>query len=338
MSQLQAFTLRNSNGCEMAATNYGGKIMSVVTPDKYGRKADVVLGYAAPQAYTNGNPYFGALIGRYANRIAKGRFVINGRIYQLPLNNNGHCLHGGPDGFHHAVWQVQRVSAQQLCLVHVSADGESGFPGELKCEVMYTLTEENELVIEYRATCKQPTVVNLTHHGFFNLRGAGDGDILDHLLTIYAHQFCPIDATLIPTGQCQSVRGTPFDFLNPHAMGERLAQPHEQLINGNGYDHCWVLQSPPRGQIQLAAEVFEPISGRTMQVWTTEPGLQFYSGNFLDGTDVGREGKPYGMRSAFCLEAQHFPDSPNQSAFPTTVLQPDEHYYQKTVYRFGTVK
>ncbi|MFM8911460.1 MAG: aldose epimerase family protein, partial [Flammeovirgaceae bacterium] len=301
----------------------------------YGHRADIVLGYAAPEAYKNGNPFFGALIGRYANRIARGQFVLNGVTYQLPKNNNGNCLHGGPAGFHNVLWQVEQVSSRQLRLLHVSADGESGFPGELKCEVMYALNDQNELIIEYHAFCDKPTVVNMTHHGFFNLRGAGSGDVLEHRLTIHADRFCPVNEALIPTGQLESVQGTPFDFLIAHAIGERIASTHDQLKKGNGYDHCWVLGANPTRDAKLVAEVWEPSTGRTLQMWTSEPGLQFYSGNFLDGTDVGREGKPYGFRSAFCLEAQHFPDSPNQPSFPSTLLQPGGKYYQKTVYRFG---
>ncbi|MFM7485281.1 MAG: aldose epimerase family protein [Cytophagales bacterium] len=337
MSQLQVFTLRNSHGCEVAVTNLGGKIMSIITPDKLGNRADIVLGYATPRAYKNGNPYFGALIGRYANRIANGQFVLDGKLYHLPQNNNGNCLHGGPAGFHQVVWKIEQVLAQELRLSYVSANGEAGFPGELKCEVSYTLNEQNELTLKYQAVCNQPTVVNLTHHGFFNLAGAGNGNILNHRLIIRADRFCSVNDSLIPTGDLATVHDSPFDFLRERSIGERIAAPHDQLKKGNGYDHCWVLETDFTNHVKLAAEVWEPVTGRTLQVWTTEPGLQFYSGNFLDGSDVGREGKPYGFRSAFCLEAQHFPDSPNQLHFPSTVLKPRETYQQTTLYKFGVI-
>lgn len=335
MASFQIFTLQNSRGCQLKVTNFGGKVMSLITPDRLGNTTDIVLGYATPEEYANGNPYFGALIGRFANRIAGGRFLLDGKQIQLPINNGRNCLHGGNHGFHNRFWEAEQINNHQLQLRYTSGDGEEGFPGELHCEVLYELSEQNELIFEYRATTNQPTVVNLTHHGFFNLRGACNGDVLDHQLTIHADQLCPVDETLIPTGQFATVHGSPFDFLTAHTIGERMHAPHDQLKKGNGYDHCWVLQATPSSEPLLAAEVWEPTGGRTMKVWTTEPGLQFYSGNFLNCSDVGREGKPYGFRSAFCLEAQHLPNSPNQPNFPTTVLHPGAKYFQKTIYQFG---
>jgi uncharacterized protein len=332
------FTIVNRNNVRVQITNFGGKVVSLVVPDRAGTFADVVLGYATLDEWVKGNPYFGALIGRYANRIAGGAFALDGKGYALARNNGPNALHGGPGGFHEVVWDATELDtdeARGVELTYVSKDGEEGYPGTLRAVVTYTLNNRNELEITYRATTDKPTVVNLTHHSFFNLRGAGNGDILGHRLTIAASRFTPVDATLIPTGELRQVAGTPFDFTTPHAIGERIAVADQQLRFGNGYDHNFVLDGET-GSLRQVAVVVEPESGRRMEVLTTEPGLQLYSGNFLDGTDKGKQGIAYRFRSAFCLEAQHFPDSPNQPAFPTTVLRPGERYVQRTVYRFST--
>lgn len=329
---LKSFTLTNANGVKMEVTNYGGRIVSLFVPDKDGKAEDVVLGYDSLRQYLTGNLYFGAMIGRYGNRIAKGKFSLNGKEYQLALNNGANALHGGPRGFHQVYWNVV-PKENSLEMTYRSADGEENYPGNLSVKVTYSLTDKNEVVIDYEATTDAETIVNLTHHSFFNLAGAGNGDILDHELTIAAEQFCPVDSGLIPSGELKKVKGTPFDFSSPHKIGERINQLDEQLKYGKGYDHNWVL-TKKANELSLAAKVREPKSGRTMEVWTTEPGLQFYSGNFLDGKDVGKGNKAYAYRTAFCLEAQHFPDSPNHANFPTTVLKPGEVYKQKTIYKF----
>ncbi len=329
------YSLTNSQGMKADITNYGGKVMTLWVPDRAGNLGDVVLGYDSVSQYPSGNLYFGALIGRYGNRIAKGKFSIDGQSYQLATNNGENALHGGPGGFHNVYWQVQAGGNEKsLTLTYLSKDGEEGYPGNLQAKVVYSLTDSNELVIEYEATTDKPTVVNLTHHSFFNLAGAGVGDILSHELTIYADKFSPVDAGLIPTGEMRAVTGTPFDFLEPHTIGERINNEEEQLKLGGGYDHNFILNKSGN-EFSLAASVYEPTSGRVMEVWTTEPGLQFYSGNFLNGKDVGKGGVPYAWRTAFCLEAQHFPDSPNQPTFPNVVLRPGEVYKQKTVYKFS---
>ncbi len=329
------FSLTNSQGMKADITNYGGKVMTLWVPDRAGNLGDVVLGYDSASQYPTGNLYFGALIGRYGNRIAKGKFSIDGQSYQLATNNGENALHGGPGGFHNVYWQAKPgEDGKSVTLTYLSKDGEEGYPGNLQAKVVYALTDSNELVIEYEATTDKPTVVNLTHHSFFNLAGAGVGDILGHELTIYADKFNPVDAGLIPTGELRDVTGTPFDFREAHAIGERINNEEEQLKLGGGYDHNFVLNRSGDG-LSLAARVYEPTSGRVMEVWTTEPGLQFYSGNFLNGNDVGKGGVPYAWRSAFCLEAQHFPDSPNQPTFPNVVLRPGEVYKQRTVYKFS---
>jgi aldose 1-epimerase len=337
VDSLKSFALTNANGVKMEVTNYGGRIVSLFVPDKEGKLDDVVLGYDSLQQYPTGNLYFGAMIGRYGNRIAKGKFSLSGKDYQLAINNGVNALHGGPHGFHQVYWNVIPSAPNALIMTYRSPAGEENYPGTLNVTVTYTLTDKNELVIDYEATTDKETIVNLTHHSFFNLAGAGSGEILDHELTIIADQFCPVDSGLIPSGELKKVKGTAFDFSTPHKIGERINQPDEQLKFGNGYDHNWVLNKKEK-ELSLAAKVFEPKSGRTMEVWTTEPGLQFYSGNFLTGKDVGKGDKPYNYRTAFCLEAQHFPDSPNHSNFPSTVLKPGEVYKQKTIYKFGVNK
>jgi len=334
---LKSYTLTNANGMKMEVTNFGGRIVSLFVPDKNGKMGDVVLGYDSLKQYLHGNLYFGAMIGRYGNRIAKGKFSLNGKEYQLPQNNGENSLHGGPIGFHNAYWKVTPVNNHSLKMTYRSKDGEAGYPGNLDVTVTYTLTEKNEVVIDYEAKTDQETVVNLTHHSFFNLAGAGNGDILNHELTIYADEFNAVNRGLIPVGAPKPVKGTPFDFTTPHKIGERINQDDEQLKFGKGYDHNWVLRKG-KSEMRQAAKVTEPISGRIMEVWTTEPGLQFYSGNFLSDKEIGKGNKVYPIRSALCLEAQHFPDSPNHPDFPSTVLKPGETYKQKTIYKFDVVK
>jgi aldose 1-epimerase len=330
-------TIANAKGMKLTLTALGGKIISLYVPDRKGVLGDVVLGYDSIDRYINGNPYFGALIGRYGNRIAHGKFSLEGKNYQLRTNNGVNALHGGLMGFHNVLWNVKPIELdgnEALELSYQSPDMEEGYPGNLKVTVTYVITNENELVINYQATTDKATIVNLTHHSFFNLAGAGNGDILDHLLQINADSFCPVDSTLVPVGELRKVNNTPFDFTKPVRLGEHIDDDDEQIKFGKGYDHNWVLNKKC-DELSLAAKVKEPISGRVMEVFTTEPGLQFYSGNFLDGSDIGKDGKKYEFRTAFCLEAQHFPDSPNQPSFPSTVLKPGEVYKQKTIYKFS---
>jgi uncharacterized protein len=332
------YTIANRNGYRVRLTNYGGRVVSIEAPDRDGRRGDVVLGYDTLAEYIKGNPYFGALIGRYGNRIAKGRFSLDGHEYQLPTNDGPNHLHGGPGGFHTRVFdssEIDEDDARGVELRYVSPDGEEGYPGTLHVTVRYTLNDRNELGIEYEATTDKPTIVNLTHHSFFNLHGAGDGDVLAERLQILADKFTPVDATLIPTGELRDVAGTPFDFRTPHAIGERIGEDDPQLKYGHGYDHNFVLRPAKDGELRLAAVVVDPNSGRKLEILTTEPGLQFYSGNFLDGSDKGKGGKSYAFRSAFCLEPQHYPDSPNHPEFPSTLLRPGERYHTRSVYRFS---
>ncbi|MBI1767103.1 MAG: galactose mutarotase [Bacteroidetes bacterium] len=334
---LKSYALSNSNGVKVKVMNYGGRIVSLFVPDRNGKFDDVVLGYDSLDQYLTGNLYFGAMIGRYGNRIAKGKFSLNGKEYHLALNNGANALHGGLAGFHGVFWKIIPQKENSLQMSYRSADGEEGYPGNLNVTVTYTLTDKNELIIDYEAKSDQETVINLTHHSFFNLAGAGNGDILNHELTINSNEFTPVDSTLIPTGEIRNVKGTAFDFNIPHKIGELINQTDEQLRFGKGYDHNWVLNKKGN-ELSLATKVTEPLSGRTMEVWTTEPGLQFYSGNFLDGKDVGKGNKPYQFRSAFCFEAQHFPDSPNHPDFPSTILKQGETYKQRTIYKFGIEK
>ena len=334
------YTLVNKNGMEARITNYGGTVLSLLVPDSTGRTTDVVLGFDSLSDYIKDSPYFGSLIGRYGNRIGKGRFTLNGKEYLLAMNNGSNHLHGGLKGFDKVVWNVldrESVEGRTLALSYLSKDGEEGYPGNLSVKVTYTLIEDrNVLEIRYSATTDKPTVVNLTHHSYFNLAGAGSGDILSHVLSINADRFTPVDSGLIPTGVLKDVEGTPLDFRTPKAIGERIADSTcHQLKFGGGYDHNWVLNKKA-GALELAAVIREPSSGLTMEVVTTEPGLQFYSGNFLDGHHIGKGAKPYKHRYGFCLETQHFPDSPNKPEFPTTVLNPGETYSSTTFYRFLT--
>jgi aldose 1-epimerase len=333
---VELFTLRNAHGIEVKATNYGAIITSIVTPDRTGRPGDIVLGFDALDAYLKDPPYFGAVVGRYGNRIAKGRFTLDGRTYRLATNNGPNHLHGGLKGFDKVVWKAEPVSeGTGVVFSRRSPDGEEGYPGNLDVRITYTLTDDNQLVIDYHATTDKATPVNLTQHSYFNL--AREGDILGHQLLIAADRYTPVDSTLIPTGDLAPVEGTPFDFRTPTAIGARIDQPNDQLKNGGGYDHNWVVNRNGAGR-QLAARVLEPTSGRTLEVSTTEPGLQFYTGNFLDGTITGKGGRVYLRRSAFCLETQHFPDSPNQPKFPSTILRPGGAYDSQTVFRFGVAK
>ncbi|HXR99500.1 MAG TPA: aldose epimerase family protein, partial [Pyrinomonadaceae bacterium] len=307
-------------------------------PDRNGKFDDVALGFKDLDSYLKPGPYFGALIGRYGNRIAKGRFTLNGVEYKLAVNNGENHLHGGIKGFDKVVWtgkEMKTRSGPALSLSYLSKDGEEGYPGNLTVTVVYTLTNNNELKIDYSATTDKDTVTNLTHHSYFNLAGEGNGDILNTRVTINANRFVPTDAGSIPLGDLRKVSGTPFDFLTAHAIGERINQDDEQLKFGSGYDHTWVINGR-MGVMRLAATAYEPTSGRVMQVWTTEPGVQFYTGNFLDGTLTGKAGKLYPRRSGFCFETQHYPDSPNQPSFPTTTLKKGATYKSTTIYRFSS--
>lgn len=334
---IDIYTIRNARDVEVRVTNYGGIITSLKTPDRNGRIDDIVLGFDSLAPYLQGTPYFGAIIGRYGNRIGHARFTLAGNSYTLAANDGVNHLHGGVRGFDKVVWQAEpfeRATERGLILQYTSPDGEEGYPGELLATVTYTLNDDNELIVDYHATTDQPTVVNLTQHSYFNLAGAGNGDILNHELMIAAPRFTPVDSTLIPTGELAPVAGTPFDFTRATAIGARINGNDVQLKNGRGYDHNWVLERSGT-DLELAARVREPVSGRTLEIRTTEPGLQFYSGNFLDGTITGKGGKVYTHRSGFCLETQHFPDSPNQPSFPATVLRPGQEYRTRTVFTFG---
>jgi aldose 1-epimerase len=327
--------LRNAQGAEAKITNYGGIVVSLKVPDREGRMGDVVLGYDTLDEYIKSNPYFGCLVGRYGNRIAKGRFTLNGKEYTLATNNGPNHLHGGLKGFDKVVWEAKPSvsnAGPALELRYMSKDGEEGYPGNLLVTAIYTLTNKNELRLDFSATTDKETIVNLTHHSYFNL--AGEGDILNHEVMIVADKFTPVDSTLIPTGELRPVKGTPFDFTNPTAIGARINDKDEQLAFGKGYDHNWVINKP-LGKLGLAARVYEPTTGRVMEVLTTEPGMQFYTGNFLDGTIVGKGGKPYKFRCAFCMEPQHYPDSPNKPNFPSVVLRPGEVYRSTIIYRFS---
>jgi aldose 1-epimerase len=337
--QVQAFTLTNARGVEMRVLDYGGIIVSLETPDRTGKLADIVLGFDDLQGYVKSSPYFGAIAGRYANRIAKGRFTLDGTTYTLAVNNGPNALHGGIKGFDKVVWQAEPAadsSGVRLVLHYTSADGEEGYPGTLRTTVAYTLSDNSQLTVDYEATTDKPTPVNLTQHTYFNLAGEGSGTVLGHVVTINADRYTPIDSTSIPTGDLPSVAGTPFDFRTPTAIGARIDQSDPQLENGRGYDHNFVLNHPPgRTGLVHAAHVVEPTSGRTLDVSTTEPGVQFYTGNFLDGKVVGKNGHAYPFRGGFCLETQHFPDSPNQERFPSTILRPGDTFRSRTVFAFG---
>jgi aldose 1-epimerase len=331
------YILTNHTGAEVAITNYGGIVVWLKVPDRKGNLGDVVLGYDNLDGYINDKAYLGAVIGRYGNRIANGKFTLDGVAYTLPQNNGTNSLHGGIKGFNKQVWLAEEIpnpNGAGLRLHYASKDGEEGYPGNLSVQVVYSWTNQNELKIEYSATTDKDTVLNLTQHSYFNLAGAGNGDVLRHQVTLHSDRFTPVDSTLIPTGEIRSVKETPFDFRTPTAIGARIDGNDQQLKYGLGYDHNWVLGNASSKVPALAARVYEPVSGRTLEAWTTQPGIQFYSGNFLDGIK-GKGGKIYNRRDAFCLETQHFPDSPNHSDFPSSVLKPGEHYHQITIYKFS---
>jgi aldose 1-epimerase len=331
------YTVTNKNGVEMKITNYGGIITSLKTPDKNGVLEDIVLGYDSLAGYLKESPFFGAIVGRYGNRIAKGKFKLDGKEYTLALNNGPNSLHGGPKGFDKVVWSVEEITSLDgpaLKLSYLSKDMEEGFPGNLQAEAIYTLTDNNELRFDYKATTDKTTVVNLTQHSYFNLTGNTKRDILDHVLTINSDEIVPVDKTLIPTGKFRKVAGTPFDFTTPQVVGSRINDKDEQIELGGGYDHCYVLR-PSKDTLNHAATVTEPVSGRKVEVYTTEPGVQFYSGNFLTGSITGKGNVVYAKRFGLCLETEHFPDSPNQPQFPTVVLKPGEIYKTTTVYKFS---
>ena len=330
-------TLRNGQGIEMTVLTYGGTIVSLKTPDKDGALDDIVLGFDDLASYETKSPYFGCLIGRYGNRIAKGKFALDGTTYTLATNNGVNHLHGGVKGWDKVVWAAdpfQHADGVGVKLTYTSKDGEEGYPGTVKAEVTYTLTDQNQLIVEYHATTDKATIINLTQHTYFNLAGAKANDILGHQLMLNAATYTPVDATLIPTGEIAPVEGTPFDFRTPTAIGARIDAKDEQIVRGLGYDHNFVLTRSGDG-LSEAARVTEPLTGRTLTIATTEPGIQFYSGNFLDGTLTGKGGRVYPHRFGFCLETQHYPDSPNHPNFPSTVLQPGQDYRTKTVFTFG---
>ncbi len=336
---VKLYTLKNSHGMVVKVTNYGAIITSMLVPDRTGKMGDVVLGYKNLESYINAvdKPYFGAVVGRYGNRIAKGMFTIDGETYELPINNKPNSLHGGIIGFDKVIWEVKEDAASNAISLHYLAkDKEEGYPGNLDVTVTYTLTDDNTIEIDYKATTDKATPVNLTQHTYFNLKGEGQGTILDHQLMINADHYTPVDETLIPTGEIAPVKGTPFDFTQAKAIGKDIGVQNEQLTFGGGYDHNWVLKDQSQSKkMQLAAEVYEPTTGRKLTVTTQEPGVQFYCGNFLDGRLKGKSGNPYVNRGGFCLETQHFPDSPNQPNFPSTILKPGETYQTKTVFAFS---
>ena len=336
---IQLFTLKNSAGMEVKVTNFGAIITSIKVPDRAGNFADVALGYDNIADYINAvdKPYFGAVVGRYGNRIAKGEFTVDGKEYSLPINNGPNSLHGGIIGFDKVVWDAETVDDNAVKLTYHAKDMEQGYPGNLTATVTYTLTDDNKLVIDYQATTDKATPVNLTQHTYFNLKGEGEGTILNHELSINADHYTPVDATLIPTGEIAPVKGTPFDFTKTKPIGRDINQENEQLEFGGGYDHNWVLnREKSEGELELAATLYEPESGRLLEVSTTEPGVQFYCGNFLTGVLKGKSGKSYVYRGGLCLETQHYPDSPNQPNFPNTILKPGETYNSKTVFKFST--
>ncbi len=337
---VHVFTLTNANGVELRAIDYGGIVVSLRTPDRMGRPGDIVLGYDAIDGYLASSPYFGALVGRYANRIAQGRFTLDGAAYRLAINNGRNALHGGLRGFDKVLWRAEPLrdsSGAGVVFRYTSRDGEEGYPGTLHVQVTYTLTDRNELAIEYVATTDKATPVNLTQHSYFNLGGDGAGDVLAHVVAIDADRFLPVDTTLIPTGTLSPVAGTPFDFRKGVAIGAHIKEADSQLKYAGGYDHSFVITRSGPGLVH-AARVVEPETGRTLDVATTEPGIQFYTGNFLDGSITGKAGHVYRHRNGFCLETQHFPDSPNQPAFPSTILRPGTELRSRTVYTFGVAK
>lgn len=334
--KVEVYTLKNVNGLEMEVITYGGIIRTLRIPDRDGKLEDVVLGYDHLEGYVENNPYFGAIIGRYGNRIARGRFSLDGQEYTLATNNNLNHLHGGIRGFDKVVWQAEpfeEADATGLRLTYQSADGEEGYPGNLEVSVTYTLDDQDQLIFDYEASTDQPTIVNLTNHAYYNLTGMKE-NILGHKLEINAENYLPVDSTLIPE-EPQPVAGTPFDFTEPQPIGSRIEEDNIQLANGLGYDHCWILNRTTDTP-GYAASLYDSVSGRFMEIFTTEPGIQFYSGNFLNGNITGKAGQTYEFRSGLCLETQHFPDSPNRPDFPSVRLNPDETYSSRTITKFST--
>jgi len=334
----ELYVLQNARGMTVEILSYGGIIRSISVPDRTGQMANVVLGFKTPGEYRGTHPYFGSITGRYANRIAGGKFTLDGVEYTLPTNDGPNSLHGGMKGFDKREWSVDRATPTELALSYLSPDGEEGYPGNLDVWVIYTLNDDNALQIDYMATTDSPTILNLTNHSYFNLKGEGSGTITDHILMLNADRYTPINENLIPTGELAPVEGTPFDFRQPRVIGGRLRTGHPQLVRGLGYDHNFVLSrpSPDDTSLILAARVYEPATGRVMDVHTTEPGIQFYSGNMLDSTLVGSSGRIYRQGDGLALETQHFPDSPNQPSFPSTVLRPGTTFRSTTVYTFST--
>lgn len=334
------YLLKNEQ-IEVYITNYGARIVSLLSPDKQGIMGDVVLGFKSIADYQKAKtPFHGCIIGRYGNRIAKGNFELDGTSYQLPINNNENHLHGGPEGFHNQVWEVVSVDDNSIVMTYLSKDGEMGYPGNLSVEVTYAINDKNELLIAYKATTDKATPINLTNHAFFNLAGQAKGSINDHLLMLNADHFTPVDEGLIPLGEIRSVEGSPFDFRRAKTIGQDLNKQatDTQLRYGGGYDHNFVLNKVAEGSLDLAARVVDPKSGRQMDVYTEEPGIQFYGGNFMDGGDIGKYGNPFDYRGSFALETQHYPDSPNQDNFPNTILQPGETYQTQSIYRFSVAE
>ena len=331
------FTLTNANGVEVDAMNYGGIIVSIRVPDRKGEFADIVLGHENLDGYVPNPPYIGAIVGRYANRIANGTFTLDGKTYTLPKNDGPNTLHGGIDKtFNKVVWEGEALKGKTgVAFTYLSKDGDDGFPGNVKVKVTYTLTDQNELVIDYEATSDKATPINLSQHSYFNLSGEGNGDILNHELTLNADRFTPVDKNLIPTGELRPVKGTPLDFTTSTRVGARIDDGYDQMVLAHGYDHNWVINRKGDG-LTLAARVYEPSTGRVMEVSTTQPGVQFYTGNFLDGTVTGKHGHVYKRRYGLCLETQHFPDSPNHPDFPSTILRPGETFKSETVFKFST--
>lgn len=331
--EIYEYTLTNASSIEVRVINYGGIITSLKTSDKNGVLEDIVLGHDSLSGYLKATPYFGAIVGRYGNRIANGKFTLDGKEYSLAQNDHGQHLHGGVSGFDKVFWNIEPLNDKSLKLTYLSKDMEEGYPGNLNIEVIYTLTDNNELKIDYKATTDKKTIVNLTQHSYFNLTGNVKRDILDHEVTLFADQFVPVNNVLIPTGELKDVSGTPFDFRKQTAVGLRTNEKDQQLEFGKGYDHCWVLSS--KDSVKYAASVYEPVSGRVVDVYTTEPGIQLYCGNFLDGSITGKQNVVYKHRYGFCLETEHFPDSPNQNKFPSTELSPGEIYRTQTTYTFS---
>lgn len=337
-TNVELYTLSNSDGMRVKIITYGGIVVSMEVPDAAGKTGDVVLGYDNLDDYVKNNPYFGCIVGRYGNRIGAGKFTLNGAEYKLAINNGPNHLHGGLKGFDKVVWKAEQFKDSDgvgVKLAYTSKDMEEGYPGNLDILVTYTLTDKNELKIDYEATTDKATPVNLTNHSYFNLAGQGNGDILAHELMLNADRCTPVDEGLIPTGELLPVKGTDMDFTKPMTVGARINSDYEQIKFGGGYDHNWVLNKEG-DELSLAAKVFEPTTGRVMEVYTTEPAIQFYAGNFLDGTIKGKEGKVYKHRYAFCLETQHYPDSPNKPEFPSTILNPGDKYETTTIYKFST--